>query len=221
MDLIYEMLKQLASTLSLGTFLLVLAIIAASSILIANFFIGRKASGFLSILTKEPKEPKDSKESKQITELVVLITRMLTQHSDDMEQLQNAVREFKEDGKETGDVLKAQNADIAELKRSIDVAKTDLMKDIEELKTWFKVHDLQDLQAATVLKELLQRILDILSKTATQLTAIEEFVRTVGPERRIDHKELVKGITDLSRDIALIERTIQTQVNNNSNIKLR
>lgn len=221
MDLIYEMLRQLAATMSLGTFLLVLAIIAISSIVIANFFIGRKASGFLSILTKEPKEPRDSKESKQIAELVTLITRMLEQHSDDMEQLQNAVREFREDGKETGEAVKAQNADVAELKRSIDVAKSDLMKDIEELKTWFKVHDLQDQQAASMLKDLMQRVLEILSKTATQLTAIEEFVRTVGPERRIDHKELVKGITDLSRDIALIERTIQTQVNSSNNIKLR
>jgi hypothetical protein len=55
----------------------------------------------------------------------------------------------------------------------------------------------------------------------SQLEKIDEFTRASIPEFRGYHKELVRQVSDLSRDVALVERSIQTQVNTLNTVKLR
>lgn len=55
----------------------------------------------------------------------------------------------------------------------------------------------------------------------SQLEKTDEFVKAFVPEFRSYHKELGKDMTELSKDIALMERSVQTQINNTNALKLR
>ena len=54
-----------------------------------------------------------------------------------------------------------------------------------------------------------------------QLEKIDEYVRSSVPEFRQAHRDLSKDLSTLSKDIALVERSIQAQINNVSGVKLR
>ena len=110
---------------------------------------------------------------------------------------------------------------IKSLEGSLSVAKEELTKHIDELRRQFTIHDLHDQQLYESLKTTLMSSLQVINKINTQVEKIDEYARTAVPEFKLAHKELSKDISDLSRDIALVERSIQSQINNVNAVKLR
>ena len=60
-----------------------------------------------------------------------------------------------------------------------------------------------------------------MQRIISQIDKIDEFTRAAIPEFRSYHKELSKEVSELNRDIALVERTINTQINTANAINLR
>jgi hypothetical protein len=54
-----------------------------------------------------------------------------------------------------------------------------------------------------------------------QIEKIDEFVKASIPEFRGYHRDLGAELNNLSRDIALVERSLQMQINTANAVKLR
>jgi hypothetical protein len=199
MDVIFELLKQLAESLSLGTFLLVLTIIGLSSVVIGTWLSrnSTKKGGFWSIFRSD--ERKDSKELSEVKATVVRLQELLIKHA-----------EVEKDNKET---IKDQLARSLLLKNDINDARDQILKEIENTKYIIKLKD----DHSTILQEsisnFLQKLSDQLSKVATQIDKVDEIARDMANEFRADNKDLTKTLNELSKDVAVITVTIQTQIN--------
>jgi predicted nucleic acid-binding Zn-ribbon protein len=70
-------------------------------------------------------------------------------------------------------------------------------------------------------RDVLDKINDAITRLISQVDKIDDFTKTSVPEFRSYHKEISKDLSDIGRDIALVERTLQNQINNTNAVKLR
>jgi len=126
------------------------------------------------------------------------------------EQLQNIQSKINEDSLLIGDV-----------KREVSLLSGLLQKELQNIleKMSDDGADLRDQHQS--IKDVLSKVNESIAKTISQLDKIDEFTRASIPEFRSYHKEISKDLSDLSRDIALVERSLQNQINNTNAVKLR
>lgn len=109
-----------------------------------------------------------------------------------------------------------------------DESRTEILKqftimltEFSDIKHFIKLNDAHLQQDSDSAKELMNRIHGILVRAISQIEKTDEFMRTTVPEFRSYHKEISNDVSDLSRDVALVERSLQNQINNSQQITLR
>lgn len=224
METILQLLTSLASSFSPMQFLMVLGVIGLISISIILFVIQnmRQKSGLWSFLNT-PEE-----EEIEISEVLSAVNRLAEESQRRYDEVLTVHKEIlmnvlaaRAEETDRGSTILGYLQQIKSLEGSLSDAKEELTKHIDELRRQFTIHDLHDQQLYESLKTTLMSSLQVINKINTQVEKIDEYARTAVPEFKLAHKELSKDISDLSRDIALVERSIQSQINNVNAVKLR
>lgn len=229
MEFIFGLLKQLATSLSPTQFLGVLGLVVASIFMTIKILVKKKKAGpgLLGFLMGAPAgltEEESLKEiERKIDHVAELIQHVTTTHSLDAHagKILDAIAELKNYAIATEQQFDKQYEDIVEIKRDAKDLAEAISKELSDIKHILKMHDNQVHQDSEVTKELQNRMHGILSRMISQLEKIDEFARAAIPEFRGYNKDISKEINNLSRDIALVERSIQNQINTSQSIKLR
>lgn len=223
MDIIISIVKYLSTSLSPAELLVVICAIVIS------MFTGIKYT--VKILSKHSKgglgglllggSQSNSDEMKQMSKQ---LERVLT--SDDLDKKLASIHasiqkiiDFSE--KEANNFQEKFHA-ISLMRQEIDTTHNQIQEDLEELRRVISQAISLSENNASALRTDMLKLSEILHRTISQLEKIDEFTRATVPEFRSYHKDLAAGIKDLSRDIALVERSIQIQINTSNNaVKLR
>lgn len=218
MDIIFNLLKQLASALSPTEFLLVLGVIAITSFTIVKFVLShvkKSNDGLMSLFSGGAEE--DQTHNIILTKLELALTAQVTA----TDRIIKAVEDLRNDSEKNTEAIKLQITDFLLLKKDLEKLNENVTKELDEFNHTFKMHDLHDQQVNESIRDHISRLQESISKLSTQVERVDDFSRNAVPEFRSYHKELSKEINDLSRDIALVERSIQTQINTVNAVKLR
>lgn len=224
MDTILQLLSSLAGAFSPTEFVTLLGVIGLLSFIIVAFFIKnvRKKSGLWSFLN--PPEEEEI-EIKHVFEAVTELTITSQKHFADIlvahKEILINVLATRDEHRDRADIILGYLEHIKSLEGLLLDAKGELTRHIDELRRQFTVHDLHDQQLYESLKATLTNSLQVISSINNQVQKIDEYARTAVPEFKLAHKELSKDVSDLSRDIALVERSLQSQINNVNAVKLR
>lgn len=216
MEIIIKLLSQLATSLSPIEFLMVLLVVVMASYSSVKFIVKNfsKRNGGLSFLSNDESTIDDVN-----TKVDTLVTKAT--HDEDIKKILSGIDQLNVNVKEYDEILKLQIAEIRNIKVHMNQAVDSVVKDLNDIRSQIRIHDMQDTQASDNLNQLLQRNHELMNRIVSQIEKIDEFARASIPEFRSYHKELSKEVGELSRDIALVERSVQTQINTNSAIKLR
>jgi hypothetical protein len=218
MDYIYDSLKDLASVLTAGQFLMILAIITLVSGLAITFFIRnyKNPNGIFAFLKSNNEEMDDD---------IAVIKEQIEFLSTKMDNIIREVKEIVGDAfieqRDIGNSIKTEITRTVELKEEIQEMYSRLNNSLEDVKTVIRLQDSHEQQSAEHIKNILQQSLDAIRSTQAHLEKLDDYIRDQVPQFRADNKEFAKDLNDLSRDLALIERSIQTQVSTIQAVTLR
>ena len=229
MDLILGLLQQLATSLSPTQFLGVLGLLVASVFMTVKLLATRKkkGKGLMGFLTGAPagltEEQLLTDIQRTVNNIETLVNagatgELLDKQSD---KILSAIAELKEFSLLAEDHMSKQMQDLDEIKRDAHSISEGIIKELSDIKHTLKMHDVQTHQDSEISKELQNRMHGILGRMISQLEKVDEFARAAVPEFRGYSKDITKDISNLSRDIALVERSIQNQINTSSSVKLR
>lgn len=110
---------------------------------------------------------------------------------------------------------------IADIKREVTSISSVFQRQLHDILQKLNDEGVDLREQHQAIKDVLSKVNESISKTISQLDKIDEFTRASIPEFRSYHKEISKDLSDLSRDIALVERSLQNQINNTNAVKLR
>lgn len=209
LELLFGLLKQLAATLTPSEFLMVLILIAGGVFLIVKFILknAKGSGGLLGIFTGD-KDAKLDEMSKKLadtvskTELQVAENRIIS-------VLEDMRREAEKRDSEMHDHVQTLSVMKVELENSFEL----INKQMDTIHHQMKMHDLHDEAQFATIKESVARGQELMNKILSQVEKVDEFVRTTVPEFRSYHKELTKEVHTLSRDISVMDRVLQAQIN--------
>jgi chromosome segregation ATPase len=223
MDIFFTLLQELAKALSPSQFVLVLCTIAAACWTIVYFIVKnlRNKSGIWAFLGAN-EEPVDLKDLK--TAIDALSSENAAHHTARSAEINSILAALEREGKAADERTESLMTVLEELKEVhdyLDDVKADLTRQIDELKHQFTMHDLHEQQIYESHKITLNNTLDMINKVHNQVEKIDEYVRNAVPEFKQSHRDLTKDLSNLSRDVALIERSIQTQISSVNAVKLR
>lgn len=231
MDIVFNLLKQLATSLSPTEFLTVLVIVAMTSFSIIKFLLtlAKKKGGLQNLLGGQDETSAEIKKisdlslnaSKNAADLKSIVEDLIQQQEQQFEKVVNIIVELKLESKEHAEALRTQITDMLLFKKDIENFSTSVTKELENIKHQMKMHETSDIQFFENVKDTLSKIHNTSIRMISQLEKTDEFARAFVPEFRSYHKELNKELSELSRDIALVERSIQTQINTVNAVKLR
>lgn len=226
MDFILNIFKQISQSVSPSELLMLLVAVILAAIIIAKFFFGlaSKKGALGGFLGGDDEAVEKEKMNQQILDkLSSLITK---------EEFDRRTKDFQDEIIEAAaSSAAAQLQKISEFSLALNqmlMLKTDMKKTIsgiqEDIKTvmyQMRTHDASDDRHFTSLKDLLQRNQDTVARVQVQVEKVDEFTKAIALEFRNDHRVHVDKINHVIKDIALMERTVQTQINNAQSIKLR
>jgi hypothetical protein len=228
MDFIFGLLEKLATSLSPTMFLAVIALLVMSVFMTIKMMtknIGKKKNSILALVTGQASaqaDPDHNADIKDKLDTLFTTVNTLTPHGESelhLEQILFAISEIKTVLLANDGHFEKHLIEILAMKKDLEAHNKSINDELSDIKHQMKMHELQNHQEAEIAKELQQRMHGILVRMISQVEKIDEFLRNTVPEFRSYSKDLTKDISDLSKDIALVERTIQTQIN--SNVKLR
>jgi len=220
LDILLSLLKQLASALSPTEFLAVLALITGSVFFTVRWLLkqlakGRK-DGLVGLLAG----------GTEVDDLKTIQSKLDTMMTvDEFEKAFKLICERLIDSNqalihEVDDINKRLEA-LSVLGREVQLSFKDIGEDLDDIKSHVKLEAAGLAQREALLKVELAKSLELLQRVLSQLEKVDEFSKAAVPEFRSYHKDLAKSLSDLSRDIALVERSVQTQINTGSAVKLR
>lgn len=222
MDIILNILKQLSASLSPTEFLMVLVLIAFSAFSAVKFFMkvtGKKTGDFnlfggAATASSDAIQVNMHKIEQDISDISDLQTASLLKLTEVLSNLQ-AVAE------ENTVLIREHSTEMLIFKKDVEAQAASAQKAIDGIIHQLKMQDVHNHQMGEALRESLTKILTSTSNMLSQLEKTDEFAKAFVPEFRSYHKELGKDVTQLSKDIALMERSVQTQINNHNALKLR
>lgn len=153
-----------------------------------------------------------------VTTIDRLSTTSLTESS--TKRIMTGLAEIKREVQELDEDFQRIDTNLHAMKEEISNCFKAIIAEFADIKHYMKMHDVSVHTDSEAAKELQQRIHGILVRAISQIEKADEFTRTTVPEFRSYHKEISKDISDLSRDIALVERSLQNQINTSA-VKLR
>ena len=223
MEFIFDALKHLATTLALADFLLVMGAVLMTAFVVARVAV--KYSGHDGIIGKLLGSPDDAPapESKQLSDLNHKMDLVLTQYqlNESLRPVHEVLGAIRNELRSDDVVMLAQANDLSVLKHDLEKFNDKLVKELDEIKHSLKMNDQAGHTNSESIKALVGRGQDIIVRVGHQIERIEEFTKNAIPEFRAYHKDLAKEVSELGRDIALVERSVQTQINNPHVVKLR
>jgi chromosome segregation ATPase len=217
MEFLFNILKHLSQTLTTLEFLFALATMLGISFMVVRFFL--KMGGKNSIVKNFLKNDNED----ALNDIIARLDRIVTHenHQQAIAKILEAIEELKVQSDEHDVSMRTQMTDILLLKKDVESLSESINKELNELRHELKMYDSQHHQMSDGMKEILQRLHGLMQRVISQIDKIDEFTRAAIPEFRSYHKELSKEVSDLNRDIALVERTINTQINTTNAINLR
>lgn len=224
MDIILDLLKMLSASLSPTEFVVVLSVIALSSFIVVSYFLKnvRSKSGMWSFLEEPEEEPVELKDVRDAVEqLAADNTRQHEELTISQRAILAAVQEARAEDKERAETIIRYLEELAKLEHFLLTVKNDVSHQIEELQNAVLSYQTTSEQDYARLRSSLETAVQVLSKINLQLDKIDEYVKSAIPEFKMAHRELSKDISNLSRDVALVERSVQSQINTVNAIKLR
>jgi len=111
--------------------------------------------------------------------------------------------------------------DIVVMRKDIEAAHQKIYQQLQDMLYAMNSRQVHSDQVFDNMREILRRNEEITTKILSQAEKIDELVRTAIPEFRGYHKDLTRELAELGRDIALVERSIDSHINNISSVKLR
>jgi hypothetical protein len=222
MDIVLNILKQLSATLSPTEFLMVLVGIAFSAFSAVKFFMkfsGKKA-GDLNLFGGGNAGSADVIQI-NMQKIEQDISDISNAQSDLLARLTEILVNIKVATEENTDIIREHSTEMLIFKKDVEAQAAAAQKEIDSITHQLKMQDVHNHQMGEALRESLSKILTSTTNMLTQLEKTDEFAKAFVPEFRSYHKELGKDITQLSKDIALMERSVQTQINTHNALKLR
>ena len=215
MDIILALIQYLLATLAPTEILVVIALLGLASFFAVKFALKRK-NAIMSFFAKDEDEA-----LKRINEkLASSLTREEFRAA--MAQFELVVKHELEENTKTVDVLKDKFVEIATIRQDINDREFQrVIEQIDENREIFLAQYEKSAQQHALILSSTTKIHDAQSKTLSQVEKIDEYVRAAVPEFRGYHRELGSDLKMLGRDLALIERSFQMNINNSSAIKLR
>lgn len=137
-----------------------------------------------------------------------------------MDKIMALIYEIRNESQMHEGELKSHRTAMVAFKNELQQSSMLVVRDLELIKQLINKNESSDALAHENVKQLIQRTQDMMQRVSSQLEKVDEFARAAIPEFRSYHKELSKEVSELNRDIALVERSIQTQINTSS-VKLR
>jgi chromosome segregation ATPase len=206
MELITSLIEKIYSSLSAAEFtlLIVLAIIMLPMILKALSKILANKTALASLIG-----PGNDSEILKIQESISSLAT-----KDDIDSIKKSIADIREK-------IDDGNIVAQESKRDFMTLIASLQRDVLELSKKIESIDIEINRTNDSSRELLNKVNGLIAKLISQVDKIDEFAKTAVPEFRSYHKEISKDLSDLSRDVALVERTLQNQINNTNAVKLR
>lgn len=135
--------------------------------------------------------------------------------------LSAAIADLKKQINTFNDNMQENASVVTLLKRDFENFNSTFSREVQALRQDIRSAEDKNEQGVQSLKEIVYRGHDLMHRIEMQVDKMDEFSRNNAIEFRACHKELGKEINEISRDIALVERTIQSQVQNTNAIKLR
>lgn len=221
MDIVLNILKQLSATLSPTEFLMVLVVIAFTAFSAVKFVLkitGKKSGEFNLFGSSSQEASKVQIDIEKIKDDLMAITNA---QSELLVKLTEILSSIKSSTEENTEIIREHATEMLVFKKDVEAQGQAAQKEIDAIINQLKLLDAHNAQISESLKDSLSRILSSNTNMLTQMEKADEFAKAFVPEFRSYHKELSKDITQLSKDVALMERTVQTQINNNNALKLR
>jgi hypothetical protein len=212
MDIIVSILQNLANSLSpIQFFWIVILIIATSTVISVGFFKLRnhffpKPESELSLNISAIKNTLDTLVDNQSAAILDILKAVNSTHTESSERV---------------DELFVQIHNVLDLREDLEQVKSDISKQLDDMKHQFTMHDAYEHQIYENQKAMLQVSLDLVNKVGGQLDLFADFMRTAVTDFKGDSKDIMKALGELSKDVALVERSLQSQLNTVNAVKLR
>lgn len=216
MEIVTTLLKYLSDSFTPMEFIAVLLVIFAVCYLAIKYILksAAKEDGLWDFLRSEEAEI----ELADIQDDIYKASRESKKQLDEIEKnttdILASLAVMQTQDKLNSDALSKHIEELNALHGLLSDTKENITKQFDEIKHQFKMHDLHDHQAFENLKASIEETLDVINNVNSQVEKIGDYVKNAVPEFKTSHKDLSKDISDLSRDIALIERSLQNQINN-------
>ncbi len=219
MEIVLTLLKSLASTLSPTEFLVVLCLIIVAVFTSVKFLLRHIRRGRRDLTELLTGVSEDS----NIRELQIKLDDVMT-----MDEFEKAIQTLTQNQIKSNEIiqqelhaLQARLEAIAAVGREMQLSFREMHEDFLDVKDQNRETQ-SNLTASTILlKTEIAKALEHHQRVLSQVEKIDEFCKAAVPEFRSYHKDLNKSVSDLSRDVALVERSVQTQLNTGSAVKLR
>jgi chromosome segregation ATPase len=211
-EFLLGLLRQLASTLSPFDFIVVLFLIASGTFFTMKFIFKntRSSGGLLDLFAGTLNDERIEQLTKKLDETaskneLIAVEKRIINVLDEMR------REAQNHSSDLSEHVKAISIIKVELENSFD----QINKQIDSIQQQIKMHDMHDDAQFAVIKDNITRSQELMNKVLSQIEKIDEFIRTTVPEFRSYHKELTKEVSTLNRDINVMDRVLQAQINTN------
>lgn len=226
MEFVFGILKQLSASLTPLEFLLIVALIVVAILMTVRHISKASKGGIIGLLTGQEEKPdKIGDLTKKFDEFAA--------HAATKTELQNSIADVKQlltvgltelingshlNDEHMDDHLQHINDMRAEFGKTLGL----LQKQMDDMQHHMKMHDVHDETQFGAIKDSLQRSHELLHKLVSQVEKVDEYLKTTAPEFRSYHKDLTRELGQLSKDIGIMDRVLQAQINNGkSGITLR
>ena len=212
MDIGVILLKLVADTLSSTEVILILCLVLVLTYSLVKFILrNARNKGFLSFLNNEDPQESLVHIKNDVAMLNERVTTSLEDIKEENKKLLNAITELHEYDRQ----IFAQLAQYAkDIDSYIKYAKSQMDNQFEQIKYQLHSQDNQDNKALDLLQNSIAEANAAIHRISTQLERLDEYAKMAIPEFKVAHREISKDLSSLSRDIALVERSLQNQINN-------
>ena len=215
METLLALFKYLAAGLSPTEFLVVTGIIIAATAFAVRFILQNRVriAGWLTGGSKE--DPTQRALDQILARLETIATTA------DMEKLLHSLRTAYATHEGHLEDLIDKFEELSALRTQVAMTCDRILDEVAEVKHTLQSHHEGSQQQYSHLLTQLAKSQDAISRNLVQLEKIDEYIKASVPEFRGYHRDLGAELNNLSRDIALVERSLQMQINTQNAVKLR
>lgn len=225
MEIILELLKELFNSLSPAMFLVVLCVIFVSTLFTLKFVLNsvKKRSGFLSFIFKTDNDEQNDLNFTEINSVKQLLAELIKDYPEKTKTIIETVVARLDEHNESNELKYQQMInELYSIFNNIDtiIKETAEVNAKNALRIQEELNKNNNAVLSTFETSIKNNLLEI-NKISALCDRLNEHVKTSLSDIRESNKNLSRDIFDLRRDIALIERSIQTQLSAVTAITLR